>query len=251
MSKLVYIQYSCFGALTLFSLWFHIRDLQKSRGKHALTLETLWMDHELEWITNLALQSRTNVTLDTQTWVRLLSPASLAMMGNLYGTKLSLHVKVRLQRVLTWTADTSRLMISLLSFHQILTQPAWCERSQTCSKHFALSVVRGDSIFITIALFLLVKSHAVHWIMLTRWSMAPSREADSKVFIKDSIRFYLFAVLRVNWFSLLLRTLFIPLPVPICSRYLLASGAATISLHSGRQMRAKPKAELFCAAIDK
>lgn len=95
------------------------------------------------------------------------------------------------------------------------------------------------------------KSHAVRWLVLTRWTMAPPREADSKVLIKDSIRFHLFGVLRVNWFSLLLHTLFVPLPLPICSRYLLASDAATISFHSRRQMRAKPKAELFCAAIDK
>lgn len=83
------------------------------------------------------------------------------------------------------------------------------------------------------------------------WSTAPSREAESKVLIKDSIHFHLFGVLRVNWFSLLLHTLFISLPVPICSHYLLASDAATISFHSRRQMRVKPKAKLFCAAIDK
>lgn len=81
----------------LFPSWFCFLDLQKSQGKHASTLETLWMEHDLEWITNLALQSRTNATLATQPRVRLLSPASSALMENLYGTRLSLHVKVRMQ----------------------------------------------------------------------------------------------------------------------------------------------------------
>lgn len=99
--------------------------------------------------------------------------------------------------------------------------------------------------------FLSEKSDAMHWLMLTWWNTAPSREVESKVLIKDSIHFHLFGVLRVNWFSLLLHTLFISLPVPICSHYLLASDAATISFHSRRQIRVKPKAELFCATIDK